>query len=145
MAQPIVMTGPAIPLCRAYPDLSSGLMAGAERQRAPFVTVILASGYDSGPAVGPGGRGFHRPRGFSFLDRRDGLRWSGCLRERVDALPRGGDRIGPRPGRLDFQAPFPPAADQPGRGVKHPVAQRLGFGFGQVAVQGYLKPQPDCL
>ena len=42
-------------------------MAGAERQRAPSVAVILASGYDSGPAVEPGGRGFHRPRGLYFL------------------------------------------------------------------------------
>src|SRR5450755_1245533 len=54
MAQPIVMTGPAIPLCRAYPDLSSGLMAGAEGRLAPFAGTILASGYDIGPAVGPG-------------------------------------------------------------------------------------------
>ena len=104
------------------PDLSSGLMAGAERQLAPFMGVILAAGYDNGPAAGPGGRGFHRPRGFSFLDRWDGLRWSGGLRERVDALPRGRDRIGPRPGRLDFQAPFPSASDQPAGGVQHPVA-----------------------
>ena len=80
--------------------------------------------------------GFPQAPGFSFLDRRDGSRWSGGLRERVDALPRGRDRLGPRPGRLDFQAPFPPAADQPGGGVQHPVAQRLGLGFGQVAVQG---------
>ena len=28
-------------------------MAGAERQLAPFVTAILASGYDNGPAAGP--------------------------------------------------------------------------------------------
>src|SRR5260370_28610473 len=99
------------------PDLSSGLMAGAERQLAPFVAAILASGCDNGPAAGPGGRGFHRPRGFSFLDRSDGLRWSGGLRERVDPLPRGRDRFSPRPGRLDFQASFPPAAHQAGRGV----------------------------
>src|SRR5271165_3640648 len=111
-------------------------MAGAERRLAPFVAAILASGYDNGPAAGPGSRGFHRPRGFSFLDRRDGSRWSGCLRERVDALPRGRDRFSPWPGRLDFQAPFPSAADQPAGGVQHAVAQRLGLGFGQVAVQG---------
>jgi hypothetical protein len=58
------------------------------------------------------------------------------LRERVDALPRGGDRLGPRSGGPDFQAAAPSAADQPGRGVEHPVAQRLGLGLGQVAVQG---------
>ena len=49
------------------PDLSSGLMAGAERQRALFVAVILAPGYDGGPAGGPGGRGFHGPRGCPSL------------------------------------------------------------------------------
>jgi len=38
----------------ANPDLSSGLMAGAERRSTPFVTAILASGYDNGPAAGPG-------------------------------------------------------------------------------------------
>src|SRR5580698_785371 len=35
------------------PDLSSGLMAGAEGRLAPFAVVILASGYDNGPAGGP--------------------------------------------------------------------------------------------
>ena len=120
----------------ASPDLSSGLMAGAERRLAPFATTILAPGYDNGPAAGPGGRGFHKPRGFSFLDRKDDFYWSGGLRERVDPLPGGRDRLRPRPGRLDFQAAAAPAADQPGRGVQYPVAQRLGLGFGQVAVQG---------
>ena len=45
------------------PDLSSGLMAGAEGWLAPFAVTILASGYDNGPAAGPGSQGFHRPRG----------------------------------------------------------------------------------
>ena len=40
----------------------------------------------------------------------------------VDPLPRGRDRLGPWPGRLDFQAAAPAAADQPGGGVKDPVA-----------------------
>src|SRR6266566_6867785 len=117
------------------PDLSSGLMAGAERQRAPFVVVILASGYDSGPAVGPGGRGSTGP-GLSFLVAGTASGWSGGLRERVDALPRGRDRLGPRPGGLDLQAAPPPAADQAGGGVQDAVAQRLGLGPGEVAVQG---------
>ena len=63
------------------PDLSSGLMAGAERQRAPFVAVILASGYDSGPAVAPGGRGFHRPG--VVLPGSQG--WFTLVRERAGA------------------------------------------------------------
>src|SRR5271166_3724896 len=37
----------------ANPDLSSGLMAGAEGRLAPFAVTILASGYDNGPAAGP--------------------------------------------------------------------------------------------
>jgi hypothetical protein len=40
------------------------------------------------------------------------------LRERVDALPGGGDCRGPGPGCLDFQAAPPAAAYQPGRGVQ---------------------------
>ena len=39
---------------RSSPDLSSGLMAGAERRLAPFVPAILASGYDNSPADGAG-------------------------------------------------------------------------------------------
>ena len=35
------------------PDLSSGLMAGAEGRLAPVCGTILASGYDNGPAAGP--------------------------------------------------------------------------------------------
>ena len=45
------------------PDVSSGLMAGAERQLVPFIAVILASGYDNGPAAGPGSRGSTGPGG----------------------------------------------------------------------------------
>ncbi len=45
----------------ANPDLSSGLMAGAEGRLALFVAAILASGYDNGPAAGPGGRGSTGP------------------------------------------------------------------------------------
>ena len=62
----VVMPGPS-------PDLSSGLMAGARRRLAPFVTAILASGYDGGPAVGPGGRGFHKPGGCPFW-----IAWTVC-------------------------------------------------------------------
>ena len=104
--------------------------------RAAFWTRILVLGYDGGPAGGPGGRGFHGPRGCPSLVAGMGSCWSGGLRERVDALPGGRDRLGPRPGGLDFQAAPPAAADQPGGGVQDAVAQRLGLGFGQVAVQG---------
>lgn len=48
------------------------------------------------------------PRGFSFLDPRDDSCWSDGLRWRVDALPRGGDCVGPCPGcRLGLQAVVP--------------------------------------
>src|SRR6516162_4746729 len=62
--------------------------------------------------------------------------WSGGLRERVDALPGGGDRVRPGPGSLDFQAAAPSAADQAGGSMQDAVAQCLGLGAGQVAVQG---------
>ena len=42
-------------------------MAGAGRWLARFTGAILASGYDSGPAGGPGDRGFHWPRGSPSL------------------------------------------------------------------------------
>ena len=38
-------------------------MAGAGQCAGRFLDRILASGYDNNPAGGPGGRGFHRPRG----------------------------------------------------------------------------------
>ena len=56
----------------AYPDLSSGLMAGAGRRLAPFVAAILASGYDGGPAGGPV-PGVPQAPGLSFLGCRDGF------------------------------------------------------------------------
>ena len=89
--------------------------------------------YDSNPAVGPSGRMAGGPTGpwlspFSLVAGTDSC-WSGSLREHVDALPRGADRLGPGPAGLDFQAPCPAAAHQPGRGVQYQVAQRLGLGF----------------
>jgi len=47
----------------ASPDLSSGLMAGAEGRLAPFAATILASGYDNGPAAGPVAGGATGPGG----------------------------------------------------------------------------------
>jgi hypothetical protein len=40
---------------------------------AGFWTWILVPGYDNGPAVGPGDRGFHGSPGLSFLARRTGF------------------------------------------------------------------------
>src|SRR3974390_283220 len=91
------------------------------------MTTARLSGRMAGGSTGPGS---------ASLLAGMAWRWSGGLRQRVDTLPRGGDRIGPRPGRLDFQAAAPPAADQPGGGVQYPVAQGLGLGFGQVTIQG---------
>src|ERR1700689_4701915 len=47
----------------ASPDLSSGLMAGAEGRLASFAVTILASGYDNGPAAGPVAGGSTGPGG----------------------------------------------------------------------------------
>ena len=69
------------------PDLSSGLMAGAERRLAPFVTAILASGYDGGPADGPGGRGSTGPGGSPSWVAGTVLRCVRGLRERGDPVP----------------------------------------------------------
>ena len=85
-----------------------------EGARVAFWTRILAWGYDNGPAGGPGGRGSTDPR-VLFLGRRDCLSWSWGLRECVYPLPRDGDRLGPRPGRLDFQVAAPAAAHLPVR------------------------------
>jgi hypothetical protein len=54
-------------IIQAYRSLAWG-----SRRAAQWI-LILGSGDDGGPAGGPGGRGFHGPRG-SFLDRRDGFR-----------------------------------------------------------------------
>jgi hypothetical protein len=77
------------------------------------------------------------PRGPEVIlpGSQDGLRLVRDLRKGVDALPGSGDRLGPWPGGLDFQAAPPAAAGQPGGGVQQPGAQRLGLGAGQVAVQ----------
>ena len=106
----------AVDQCQ-YDDALCGWVAARARAQCPGLRKHLR--------CRAGGRGFHRPRGFSFLDRSDGLRWLGGLRERVDPLPRGRDRFSPWPGRLDFQAPFPPAADHAGGGVQHAVPHRL--------------------
>jgi len=66
------------------PDVSRGLMAAADVRLAGFWSGILCPGYDGGPAVGPGGRGFHWPRvpftarwDVFLLVRRD-AGWPGC-------------------------------------------------------------------
>ncbi len=115
------------------PDLSSGLMAGAERRLAPFVAAILASGYDNGPAAGPGSQGFHRPRGFSFLDRRDGLAGQGACGSA--SMHCHAAVIASAHGQVAwiFRRRFrPPRTSRPAECS----TRRLGLGFGQVAVQG---------
>lgn len=65
------------------PDFSRGLMAAAGGRLVGFLSRILGLGYDGGPVVGPGGRGFHGPR-WSFP-----ARWSGFLLVRSGAGWRG--------------------------------------------------------
>src|ERR1035437_6794386 len=102
---------------------------------AGFWTWILGSGYDGGPAGGPGCRGSTAP-GFPSLLGGTGSCWSGGGGDGLDALPGGDDRICPGPGPGDLQEPAPPAADEAGGGVQDAVAQRLRPRPGQVAVQG---------
>ena len=102
---------------------------------------ILGSGYDDGPAGGPGagGRGFHGPRGCSFRVAGVACYWSGCLWQGGDPGPGGGVAFAQgqvagifsrrrRPPRTRF-----PAACR--------IRQRPGLGAGEVAVQGD-EPQP---
>ena len=62
--------------------------------------------------------------------------WSGRLRRGSDPVPGVHDRGRPGPGGGDFEVSAAPAAGQPGCGVQDPVAQGLGLGFGEVAVEG---------
>jgi hypothetical protein len=48
------LTGERAHVDAVSPDLSSGLMAGAECRLGPFVVAILASGYDNGPGCRAG-------------------------------------------------------------------------------------------
>ena len=68
-------------------------------------------------------------------------RSSGGVRQGGDPGPGSGDGLGPGPARGDLQPASPAAAGQPGGGVQHPVAQGLGLGVGQVAVEGD-QPEP---
>ncbi len=48
--------------------------------------------------------------------------WSGWVRDGLDALPGGGDRLCPGPGGGDFQGSAASAADEAGGGVQDAVA-----------------------
>src|SRR6266487_2693878 len=93
------------------------------------------SGYDGGPAVRPGGRGFHGSWVF-FLARWDWLLLVRVPGDGLDALPGGYDRICPGPGRGDFEASAATAADETGGGVQDAVAQGLRLRSCEIAVQG---------
>src|SRR5271169_5405339 len=101
--------------------------------RIAVTAEILASGYDSGPAGGPGAGGSTGPGGLPLV-AGTGRCWSAGVGQRADTLPGPRDRLGPRPVRGDLPAPAAPAAYQPGRGVQD--AQRLRLGLGQVAIEG---------
>src|SRR5258706_11858038 len=79
-----------------------------------LVIVILWRGRDSGPAGGPGGRGFHWPLGGVVVGIGHAPCWSGGVGEGADAVPGGDDVGGPGPGGLDFQ--LPPAGGAGGSG-----------------------------
>ena len=67
--------------------------------------------------------------------------WSGGLGQGADAVPGGDDRGCPGPGGGDLEVAPAAAAGQAAGGVQDAVAQGLGFGFGEVAVEGE-QPQP---
>src|SRR5579863_9041255 len=83
-----------------------------------------------------GGAGVPRARWFLWC------RWAGdgCglggLRQGADPVPGGDDRCCPGPGGGDLEEPAASAADEAGGGVEDSVAQGLGLGPGQLAVQG---------
>jgi len=91
--------------------------------RVLFLACLMAQetetmpGHADGPVGGPGGRGSTGPGG-PFLGRRDGLRWSGGVREGLGAVPCGDDRCGPGPGGGDLEGLAAPAAHEPGGGVE---------------------------
>ena len=104
-------------------------------RRIAATAEILASGYDCGPTGGPGA-GVPQAPEVPSVGRRD----RSVLVSRCPAVRRSvaspGDRLGSWPVRGDLPVASPPAADQAGGGVQDPVAQRLGLGPGEVAVEG---------
>jgi hypothetical protein len=74
-------------LSKASPDHSVGLKAAAGGARAVFWAGILRSGVTIA-RLRAGGRGSTGPGG-SFLDRWDGSRRSGWVRDGLDELPGG--------------------------------------------------------
>src|SRR5712692_8686338 len=99
------------------------------------MTRILAFGYDSGPAGGPGA-GVSAGPGFLPQVAGTGSCWSGGLREGVDTLPCLGDLLSPWPVRGDLESFAACAADEAGSCVENPVTDRFRLGSGEVAVEG---------
>src|SRR6266516_873472 len=57
-----------------------------------------------------------------FLPGGTGSGWSGGVRDGLDAVPCGGDRLGPGPTDGDFQGSAAPAVHEAGSGVQDAVA-----------------------
>src|ERR1700693_6025575 len=91
------------------------------------MTVARLSGRLAGGSTGPG---------VPSLLARTVSSWSDGVRDDLDALPGGGDRLRPGPRRGNFDGSAASAADEAGGGVQYAVAQGLRLGPGQVAVQG---------
>jgi hypothetical protein len=106
------------------PGLAWGLVRWAGRLRAVFT----GSGDHGSPAGGPGGRGFHGPRGAPSLIAGTVWRWSGSLRQGADLVPGGHDVGGPGPAGVDLEAAPAAAAGQPGGSVQDAVTGRKVFG-----------------
>src|SRR5258708_6538670 len=110
---------------RPSPDLSQGLMAAAGGRGWRVWAWSFVSGYEGGRAVGPGGRGLHGPLGFLPCSAGRVYRWSGRVRDGLDALPGGDDFLRPGPVLGDLQGSASAAAGEAGGGVQDAVAQRL--------------------
>ena len=83
------------------------------------------------PAVVSGGAG-STGRWVLRVGRTVGSGWSG---QGQRGSYGGGQFVGPGPGFGDADGASALAADDAGGGVQEPVAQGLGFGFGEVTVE----------
>jgi hypothetical protein len=93
------------------------------------MTGARLAGRAAGGSTGPAGFG-------SFRGRKGGLPLVRGLGQGGDLVPGGCDRRCPGPSGGDLEPPAATAARQPAGGVPDAVAQGLGLGLGERAVEG---------
>jgi hypothetical protein len=94
--------------------------------------MIRLLGRVAGGSTGPG---------VSFLDSRDGLRWSGGVREGLDVLPGGNDRRGPGPAGGDLEGLAASAAHEPGGRVEEAGRSVLGSALARSPSRASIRSQ----